>query len=63
LFVLLFTLNFPLTDPQKLTFQAASIYDCLVIRETRTRSSGVASPKYWEGPKNFGGPKCLILGE
>jgi len=26
-------------------------------------SSGVASPKIWEGPKNLGGAKCLILGK
>jgi len=25
--------------------------------------SGVASPKIWRGPKNLGGPICLILGE
>jgi len=25
--------------------------------------SGIASPKLWGEPKNFGGPKCLILRE
>jgi len=24
---------------------------------------GVASPKIWGGPNNFGGEKCLILGK
>ena len=36
--MLIFTLNFPLIDPQKLTFQPALIYDCLVISEKRTNS-------------------------
>jgi len=31
-------LNFPLTDPQKLTFQPVLIYDCLAISKTRTNS-------------------------
>jgi len=26
-------------------------------------ASGVARPKIWVEPKNFGGPNCLILGE
>jgi len=26
-------------------------------------NSSVADPKFWEGPKNLGRAKCLILGE
>ena len=37
-FILIFTLHFPLTDPQKLTFNPVLIYDCLVISETRNNS-------------------------
>ena len=37
-FILIFTLNFPLTDPQNKSwlFNPELIYDCPVIRETRT---------------------------